>query len=353
MVKKLVLLLLIVIGVVGFVNKDRILNYFSEDTRTINSSEVKLLIREEPSMHELTELLINKGVISDDSDFKKFVSENSIDTNNFAAGKFIILSKTQLGDLVNGFVKQENGHGKAEVKVNVAFNRCRDVQDIGANVGKCILADSASIVNCILSEETLNKYNFTKEQIPALFLPATYEMYFDTDAEGFVAEMATIFKKFWNEERKSKMRELGFDSPSKVVTLASIVYSEQGKVAEEWPIITNLYLNRIRKGMRLQSDPTFKFCWGRELDGVQRLLNIHRDIDCPYNTYLYAGLPPGPIHITPAKVIDAVLSPADTDHIFMCAKPDYSGEHNFTASGSQHAKNANIYRKWLAQELKK
>ena len=104
--------------------------------------------------------------------------------------------------------------------------------------------------------------------------------------------------------------------------------------------------------MKLQSDPTFKFCWGRKLDGVQRLLNKHRDVDCDYNTYLHEGLPPGPIFITPAKVIDAVLSPANTNYIFMCAKPDYSGGHNFTASGREHENNAAVYRRWLANELR-
>lgn len=351
MVKKVALLLVLVTGVIAFVNRERIMKLFSEDTRTTNQTEVKLLLREAPSIDQLTSLLIEEGIIKTDSDFRSYVAENNVDTNSFAAGKYVILSKTHLADLVEGFVKAENGHGKSEVKVNVVFNSCYDIMDIGSNVSKCILADSASIVDCILSQETLERYNFTREQIPALFLPATYEMYFDTDAEAFVAEMATIFKAFWNEERKTKMKALGFDSPSKVATLASIVYAEQGKVPEEWPVIAKLYLNRLDKGMKLQSDPTFKFCWGRKLDGVQRLLNVHRDIDCPYNTYKYGGLPPGPIHITPAAVIDAVLNPSDSNYIFMCAKPDYSGEHNFTASGSQHERNAAVYRRWLANEL--
>src|SRR5690606_37752980 len=113
----------------------------------------------------------------------------------------------------------------------------------------------------------------------------------------------------------------------------------------EWPIIARLYLNRISQGIRLQSDPTFKFCWGDQLRGTQRLLARHRDVDCPYNTYKIDGLPPGPICIVPAKVIDAVLNPADVDYIFMCAKPDYSGEHSFTSSGDEHVKNARAYQK--------
>ena len=132
-----------------------------------------------------------------------------------------------------------------------------------------------------------------------------------------------------------------------------VVYSEQSRNKEEWPIIAGLYLNRIKQGIRLQSDPTFKFCWGDKLDKVQRLLVIHREIDCPYNTYKINGLPPGPIYIPSADVVDAVLNRADVDYIFMCAKPDYSGLHNFAVSGAEHAKNAKVFQNWLGNELKK
>lgn len=119
---------------------------------------------------------------------------------------------------------------------------------------------------------------------------------------------------------------------------------------EEWPIIAGLYLNRYKKGMKLESDPTFKFCWGSELDGVERLLNRHKKIDCPYNTYLYSGLPPGPICIPPGEVIDAVLNPAQTDYLFMCGKPGGQG-HNFAVTNREHEKNVAVYRKWLRAYL--
>jgi UPF0755 protein len=132
--------------------------------------------------------------------------------------------------------------------------------------------------------------------------------------------------------------------------VASIVYSEQSRDTEEWPIIAKLYLNRLNIGMKLQSDPTFKYCWGDELDGVERLLNKHKNIDCPYNTYLYSGLPPGPICVPPAEVVDAVLNPADVNYLFMCGKPGGQG-HNFAVSNSQHERNAAVYRKWLKEYL--
>jgi UPF0755 protein len=149
-----------------------------------------------------------------------------------------------------------------------------------------------------------------------------------------------------------KLKTVGLNAPSEAVTLASIVYSEQSRRAEEWPVIAGLYLNRIKQGVKLQSDPTFKFCWGDQLKGVQRLLAVHRDIDCAYNTYKIKGLPPGPIYLPPVGVVEAVLNPDKNDYIFMCAKPDYSGTHNFTASGAEHAKNATAFQNWLAAELR-
>jgi len=114
-------------------------------------------------------------------------------------------------------------------------------------------------------------------------------------------------------------------------------------VQKEWPIIAGLYLNRVRLNMRLQSDPTAKFCWGNELDGVQRLLDVHMQKDCPYNTYLYAGLPPGPIRIPSKKAIDAVLNAEDHDYLYMCAAPDNSGLHNFASNYNDHLKNAKLW----------
>ena len=351
MAKKIIFVLLLCLFVYALLNWSRITNYLRPDTRTINNKEVTLLFREDPGEEFLLEQLMKNGVLKDRKDFKEYIKTNDISTSNFAAGKYLILSGTQLSDLINGFIKDENGNGNAEIKVNVDFNRCRFVEDIGSNISKCILADSASIVEYIKDPGTSEKYGFTQHQMVSMFLPKRYKMYFDTDAEEFVAFMAMEYKKFWNEQRLNKMKSLGLKSQSEVATLASIVYSEQSKIKEEWPIIARLYMNRLRKGIRLQSDPTFKYCWGRELDGVERLLNKHKNIDCSYNTYKINGLPPGPICLAPEQVIDAVLNPADVAYIFMCGKPGGNG-HNFAVTNREHEKNASDYRKWLTNYLK-
>jgi len=350
MSKKIGLIILLIVAVVGYIKRDAILSLFAFEAKTINSSEKKILINSNPTLSALVSKLIEEGVLEDDKLFRTYVSKNGVDTTNFAAGKYIILSGTKISTLVNGFLKNEEGHGNAEVKVNVVFNRCNTIEDIGGAISKCIMADSASIVETIQSDEILKKYDFTVEQIPALFLPASYEMYFDTDAKGFVSFMADRFKEFWTAERYAKLKTIGLSSPSQAVTIASIVYSEQSRNTEEWPIIAKLYLNRVNQGMKLQSDPTFKFCWGDRLEGVERLLNKHKKIDCPYNTYLYAGLPPGPICIPPSEVIDAVLNPADVNYIFMCGKPGGNG-HNFAVTNAQHERNVAEYRVWLNEYL--
>lgn len=348
--KGIVIILVALIGIGGYMGRHKIKSLFSNTSRTENGMEVKFLFREDPSATELAKALVKEGVLSNEKQFFDAAAENSIDTNSFAAGKYIILTGTTFGNLIDGFVKDENGHGKAEKKVRVLFNRCEVIADIGSNISKCILADSASIVDYILDENTLKKYGFTAEQVPALFIPKEYQMYFDTDAAQFVEIMAAEFRAYWTAERRQKLKNIGLTSPSQAVTLASIVYMEQSRVPEEWPTIAKLYLNRIERGIPLQADPTFKFCWPDRLKGIERLLDVHRDKDCPYNTYIYRGIPPGPICLPPYKVVDAVLNPADVSYIFLCG--DGTGHHNFATTNAEHNRNVATYRKWLKEYLK-
>lgn len=350
MFKKIAVLGIILLGIIGFVFRHEIKDLLTGSKRSINTVEVKLLLEDDYSIDSLASILVEKNVISTKEVFIEEAKKQSLSDTSFDAGKYIILSGTKIPELVVGFSKDENGNGRNELKVNVVFNRCKTIEDIGKNISKCIQADSASLVDYILNPNTLKKYGFTLEQVPALFIPGDYQMYYDSDAADFVFEMAEKFKEFWNTERMSKLQKIGLRTPSQLTTLASIVYSEQSRVPAEWPVIAKLYLNRISIGMKLQSDPTFKYCWGTALDNVTRLRAKHRSVDCPYNTYLYEGLPPGPICIVPAKVLDSVLEPANVDYLFMCAKMDYSGEHNFTNSGGVHMKNARDYQNWLSKE---
>ena len=324
--------------------------YLDGKKETTNHSAQVFYLPTGTDLAQLVEMLEKEGLISNDKQSLINVGEyKKLDEKRIAPGKYVIQPSTDFKTLLNGFTKNSLGNGNFEVEVNVTFNNCRDIPQLAGKVAKHIEADSAALVNYILDASTVKKYGFNKHTIPALFLPDTYRMYWDTDAETFVSKMASEFKKFWNEERSAKLSQVGLKSQSEAVTVASIVYKEQDKHAEEWPIISGLYLNRLKKGWKLESDPTFRFCWGDELKDVKRLLNVHRKIDCPYNTYLYAGLPPGPICIPAAKVIDAVLNPTPHNYVFMCAKPDGNGLHNFATTLAQHNRNAAKYHRWLTE----
>ena len=344
-------------GVVGIilliVFSSKISLFLDGRKSTLNSETKEFFFNSKVGAEGLADQLVKENLIDNKEALLSVADYKKLDAKKLASGKYIIEAGTSFRALLNGFTLNSNGNGNAEVEVDVTFNNCKDIYQLAGKVSSCLMLDSTALVGLIENGSTLEKYDFTLAQIPSLFLPNTYKMYYDTDEEQFVSRMAKEFKNFWTPERMAKIKKIGLNSPSQVVTLASIVYSEQSQNPEEWPIIAGLYLNRVNQGIKLQSDPTFKFCWGDQLVGVQRLLNIHREIDCPYNTYRISGLPPGPICIPATAVVDAVLNRAEVDYIFMCAKPDYSGKHNFAVSGSDHTKNATIFQNWLAAELKK
>lgn len=317
---------------------------------TDNAKAVEFYFDASKGLEGLANQLMEEKIISSKEALIKVGEYKKLDAERLASGKYNIAAGTSFRTLMNGFTKNAAGNGNAEVEVEVTFNNCRDVFEMAGKVSKCLMVDSTELADLLTNDTTLAKYDFTPEQLPALFLPNTYRMFWDTDPEQFLVRMAEEFKAFWTPARKEKLAKIGLKSPSEAVTLASIVYSEQAKNPEEWPIIAGLYLNRIEQGIRLQSDPTFKFCWGDQLDGIQRLTYEHREIDCPYNTYYNDGLPPGPICIPPTQVVDAVLNRDDNDYIFMCAKPDFTGKHDFTVGYAEHAANAKKFSAWLSTQ---
>ncbi len=353
MSKKVILILVAAIAVIGgLIILPKFSLFMSSRKTSVNMKSVEYFIKEFNTLQELSEDLKNKGVIDDVNAFIGVANYKGLGKENIALGKYILEPGTPYKTILNGFKLNEAGNGNAEAEVDVTFNNCRDIRDLGGKLAKILVLDSAAFVEIMTNQKTLELLNMSIEEIPSIFLPNTYKMFYDTDEKQFIERMSAEFKKFWTIDRLSKMKILGLRKPSEVVTLASVVYSEQGRVPDEWPIIAGLYLNRINQGIKLQSDPTFKYCWGDKLDGIQRLLNVHRDIDCPYNTYKINGLPPGPICIPPTEVVDAVLNRDNNSFIFMMAKPDYSGRHDFRVDYADHQKLAKIYQNWLANELK-
>lgn len=227
--------------------------------------------------------------------------------------------------------------------VTITFNNVRTIDQLAGKISIYLEEDSAAFSRVLTNDQIVRKYGFTKAQFPAMFVPNSYQFNWNTSPIDFVGRMAKEFKRFWTEERLSKAKRLNL-SQSEVVTLASIV-EEETKKNDEKQKVAGVYINRLRRGMPLQADPTLKFALGDFT--VKRILNEDKRIDSPYNTYRYKGLPPGPIRIPEISSIDAVLNYTQHKYLYFCAKEDFSGYHNFATNHRDHIRNAQKYRNAL------
>lgn len=232
--------------------------------------------------------------------------------------------------------------------VNVTFNNVRLVKDLAEKITKNLNMSPAEFEAAVIRFAMNNSYGFNKDNVLCMFIPNTYEVYFNVSPEDLIARMHEEYDKFWNDERKAKANAAGL-TPIEVSILASIVQAESVK-HEEAPIIAGLYINRLKKDIPLQADPTLKFAVGDF--SLKRILNEHKEIDSPYNTYRYRGLPPGPVNMPEISSLEAVLNYTKSDYLYMCAKEDFSGSHNFTSSYRQHMNNAIRYQRALTREMK-
>lgn len=233
--------------------------------------------------------------------------------------------------------------------VKITFNNVRLIRDLSEKITRNLNIKPEEFEAALIKFTMNNKAGFNKDNILCMFIPDTYEVYYQTDADELVSRMHREYEKFWTNERKSKARLLGL-TPVEVSVLASIVQAESVK-PDEAPVIAGLYLNRLKKGIPLQADPTLVFAVGDFT--LKRVLNEHKEVDSPYNTYKYAGLPPGPINMPEVNSIDAVLNHKESNYLYMCAREDFSGYHNFTSSYQQHMNNAIKYQRALTIEMKK
>lgn len=235
-------------------------------------------------------------------------------------------------------------HGR-ETAVPFVFNNLRTKEQFARRTADQLLVDSALLASKLNDPAFCATFGFTPETIPALLIPNTYEFYWKTSPEQLMERMKWEYDRFWNEERLAKAKSIGL-TPIEVATLASIVEEESAQ-RKERPRIAGLYLNRLRIGMPLQADPTVKFAVGDF--SLRRILRGHLDTDSPYNTYKNKGLPPGPIRIPSIQAVDAVLGREKSNFLYMCAKEDFSGSHNFATTFEEHQRNAARYRRALDQ----
>jgi UPF0755 protein len=233
--------------------------------------------------------------------------------------------------------------------VKITFTNVRLLKELGEKITKNTGLSGEEFDDALDHFIDTNNEGFTKENVISMFIPNTYEVYFNLSPEDLIDRMNAEYKKFWNEDRLVLAKKIGL-TPIEVSILASIVQAETIK-RDEAATIAGLYINRLKKGMPLQADPTLVFASGDF--ALKRVLNVHKEIDSPYNTYKYAGLPPGPINLPQVASIDAVLNYKQHNFRYMCAKEDFSGYHNFAATLDEHTKNAKRYQNALTREMKK
>ena len=239
----------------------------------------------------------------------------------------------------------------AQTPLNVIFNNLRTIGQLAGVIGKQIEADSLSIINYLQSAAFYNRYGLTIETAPVLFIPNTYEFYWKTTAEGFTERRHRDYIKFWDADKMAKASAAGLN-PAEVSTLASIVEKETNR-NDEKATIAGVYLNRLRKGWKLQADPTAVYAFYIQTDSLlNRVYRKHTQIDSPYNTYLHEGLPPGPICIPSVASLLSVLNAQKHDYMFFVARPDGSGYHTFAQTYRQHLNNAREYYRAINQRNK-
>lgn len=286
------------------------------------------------TIQQQAHMLENEGFIKSSSDYELHAKVMKISPAR--AGKYRLTAGMSYKELMEPLSRG------LQLPVKLRFEATNKIESLARQIGEQLEADSASVVNAIKSDSLQKLYDFCPATITMMFIPNTYEMYWNTSADAFLRRMHKEYEAFWkSRDKKLAMLEM---TREQVMTLASIVYGET-KYSPEMPLVAGVYMNRLRIGMPLQADPTVIFAHN-DLE-MRRVLKVHLEIDSPYNTYKYKGLPPGPINIPSISAIDAVLNHAKTKYIYFCASENLDGTHNFAVNYNDHLKNAREYAKKL------
>jgi UPF0755 protein len=228
----------------------------------------------------------------------------------------------------------------SQTPINITFTSVRMLEDLPPRICVNLALDEADLDSLLRLRETAEEYGFKPETFISMFIPNTYEVYWTSTGRDILDRMKAEYDRFWNEERKAKADSLGM-TPQEVSTLASIVQAETVK-KDERPRVAGVYINRLQRNIPLQADPTLIYALGDFT--IKRVLNEHKEIDSPYNTYKNRGLPPGPINMPSIHSIDAVLNFEKHKFYYFCAKEDFSGYHNFATNLNEHLRNARKYQ---------
>lgn len=338
-IKKILLAIVLIGLVVGGIFAYMVYGAFFTPNTAFNNKEAFIFIPTDASFSEVKESL--EPLLKDIDAFASAADKKGY-AQNVKAGKYRIRKGMNNNELINSL-------RVSNVPVKVAFNNQETLADLAGRISDQIEADSLSLLHAFTDTEFLSSRDMDLETSLALYVPNSYEFFWNTDAEAFRSRMVKEYERFWSNTRKQKAKALGM-TPNEVVTLASIVHKETAKI-DERPKVAGLYLNRLQKGMLLQADPTVIYAIKKETGNydtiIKRVLYKDLEVDSPYNTYKNPGLPPGPITMPDISAVDGVLNPVKHNYYYMVANVENFGYHMFASSLSQHNRNKEQYVRWI------
>ena len=318
--------------------------YINKDKKEIiaSSNKIVFVVKNDISFNEIGDFLVRKNILKKPNTINELVVFKNYNNDSLRKGKYTLDRNWTNNDLVNQLFIMRNQN-----IIDLYIPSSRNLETIFAKISNQINIDSSKLFKIFNDEIYQEKFGFTANTFPTIIIPNTYQVYSNITELELLDLFRRHYKIFWNSNRIKKAKNIGL-TQSEVTILASIVQMEQQLKFDEHSKIAGLYINRLKKGMKLQADPTVKFALNKP--GLRRLYYRHLEVDSPYNTYKFKGLPPGPIWIPDKRVIDAVLDYESHDYIFMCAQPSYSGYHNFSSNNKDHEKYKKDYTDWLSKE---
>lgn len=338
MTRKTIIILLAVCAVSGAVAGFFFGRWYNDNRRANFTEKYILYVRPQTSVQTVIDSLVAGAGAMRPNSLQRCFEEVDVESG-MKPGRYVIEPS-----FTSIYVARMLVHGWQTPGNLTLSGTIRTKGRLAQKISAQMMVDSASVAHALDSVEFLEPYGFTPENVFAMFLPDTYQMFWTASVTDIFDRFKKEYDIFWTSERLAKAKAQGL-SQLQVSTLASIVSGETLKPFE-YPRIAGVYLNRYRKGIRLQADPTVAFCFNYEPD---RILKKHLKVDSPYNTYKYAGLPPAPINVPPKACLDAVLSPEKHKYIYFCASPEFDGTHRFAVSYNEHLKNARAFQRELTK----
>lgn len=335
-IKKVLWGIVLVLGVAVIAGGYYVYRELFEPNVTVQNKPDFVLIPTGASFSDVVNALNEKKLLINERTFV-WTAKQMKYVENVKPGRYLIKPRMNNKDLVSLL------RSGRQTPVQVVFNNIRTRDQLAERIGAQLECKPYALLNLMNDEDYIGKMGFTPSNVLSMFIPDTYEFYWTTSADQFLQRMKKEYEKFWNADRTSEARTIGF-KPVQVAVLASIVQQETNSEPEK-NNIAGVYINRYHKGMKLEADPTLVFALGDFT--INRVLNVYKEIDSPYNTYKYAGLPPGPICLPTKASLEAVLHYTHHNYLYFCAKDDFSGRHAFASTYSQHCLNAKRFQRAL------